>query len=384
MEEQTETEIAKSSFLARMSHEMRTPLNAIIGMCTIAQTSPEPGKINDCLVKISEASLHLLRMINEILDLAKIETGEFVLVNAEFNFIRMLEKIVDNTKFSLDAKVQVLNVELDPDLPERIIADEMMFTHVLNALLSNAVKFTPPNGTITLIVKMLEKEEEKCSIGIWIRDTGIGISEEAMQNIFTIFEQADGGLSREYEGTGLGLTISSRIVSLMGGEIHVESELGKGSCFSFSITVDLPEDEAHKQTGSQEEGSRYAGLTIILAEDVEINQEIIIMLLEDTGVTIECADNGLIALEKYKAGPEKYSAVIMDIHMPEMDGYESSRQIRIFEKENSLRRIPIIAITANVFQSDVEKSLEAGMDCHLGKPVDLDELMAALDKHLLG
>ena len=379
IDEQNESEIAKNSFLARMSHEMRTPLNAIIGMCTIAQATKEPERINSCLDRINEASLHLLRMINEILDLAKMETGNLFLVNDEFNLLRMLNKNIEMTKFSLDAKEQILKLENDADLPENIIADEQMLTHVLSSLMSNAVKFTPPGGTITLSVKKINETKEDCTLGICVSDTGIGISKEAMNSLFAIFEQADGGFSRAYQGAGLGLAISYRIVRLMGSELKVNSEPGKGTVVSFEIKVLLKEEEKQQ---SQEESAKYTGLNFLLAEDVEINREIIIALLEDTGVYIEGAENGRIALDLYKAEPDKYSAVIMDIHMPEMDGYESARGIRAFEKENNLKRIPIIAITANVFQADVEKSLQAGMDSHLGKHVDYDELMAELEKYI--
>ena len=381
MSDLTESEIAKNNFLARMSNEMRTPLNAIIGMCTIAQANTDPERISSCLDKINEASLHLLRMINEILDLAKMETGNLILANAEFNLRRMLDKNVEMTKFSLNAKEQILNLEYGPDLPETILSDEQFLSHVLSSLLSNAVKFTPPGGTISLMVNKVREDESTCTLGLWIKDTGIGISEEVRKNLFRVFEQGQGGLRREYGGAGLGLAISYKMVQLMGGEIQVESTLGKGSCFSFEITVQLKEE---KKPVIKEDGPKYMGRNFLLAEDVEINREIIIALLEDTGAVIEGAENGRIALDMFKADPKKYSAVIMDIHMPEMDGYEASRQIRAHEKENNLGRIPIIAITANVFQSDVEKSRQAGMDSHLGKPVDYEELLAELDKYLEG
>ena len=380
IDEQNESEIAKNNFLARMSHEMRTPLNAIIGMCTIAQASKDEERINSCLDKINEASLHLLRMINEILDLAKMETGNLFLVNDEFNLLRMLDKNVEMTKFSLNAKEQILILDKDTDLPENIIGDEQMLSHVLSSLMSNAVKFTPPGGTITLSVKKVKETKQDCTLRICVSDTGIGISQEARKSLFAIFEQAEGGFSRAYQGAGLGLAVSYRIVQLMGGKLDVDSEPGKGTKVSFEIIVSFKEDELKIQP--QQESAKYSGLNFLLAEDVEINREIIIALLEDTGVYIEGAENGRIALDLYKAEPDKYSAVIMDIHMPEMDGYESARGIRAFEKENNLRRIPIIAITANVFQADVEKSLQAGMDSHLGKPVDYDELIAELEKYI--
>ena len=387
-EEQSESDLAKCNFLARMSHEMRTPLNAIIGMSTIAQVSNDPEKIAGCLTKINEASVHLLKMINDILDMAKIEAGSMRLINAEFNLPQMLQKISDMTKFMLDAKKQSLTLDFDPVLPETIVADQQRLIQVLDNLLSNAIKFTPPEGSITLSVKKLKEDDKNCVLKIEISDTGIGIPEEQLKNVFALFDQLDGGLARKYGGAGLGLPLSSSIVHLMGGNLRVQSEQGKGSVFGFEITVELGEKKAEpalsapENTAGQEQKPKYEGLSILIAEDVEINREIVLSLLEDTGAAIDCAENGLQAFEMYKANPTKYSAVLMDIHMPEMDGYEASRQIRAFEAGENIRKIPIIAMTANIFKEDVEKSLQAGMSSHMGKPLDFEELMRQLDNFI--
>ena len=395
LKEETEADLAKSNFLARMSHEMRTPLNAIIGMSTIAQTTDDPEKINSCLKKINEASIHLLRMINDILDMAKIEVGSMKLINAEFDLPQMLHKACETVKFMLDAKKQTLKPDIDPALPEIIVADEQRLSQVLDNLLSNAIKFTPPEGTVTLSVKKLKDDEKTCALKFEVTDTGIGMSEEELKKIFsTLFEQADGGMARKYGGTGLGLPISVNIVRLMGGIIRAESKPGKGSVFEFEICVGHgtgnTEASPEKTAAEQKQKHAFAGLSVLLAEDVEINREIVIALLEDTGIIIDCAENGLQALEMYKASPMKYRAILMDIHMPEMDGLEATRQIRDFENEllknagnaDSASRIPIIAMTANVFKDDVEKCLEVGMTNHLGKPVDIEELMKTLGRFL--
>ena len=394
--EETLSELAKSNFLARMSHEMRTPLNAIIGMSTIAQTTGDLEKISHCLVKIKEASIHLLEMINDILDLAKIEAGNFELSNAEFDFPHMLNKTVEAASFSLDAKKQNLILDFNPGLPEIIIADQQRLSQVLDNFISNALKFTPPEGTIKYSVKKLKEEGKSCTLGFCVTDSGIGISEEILKKIFEMFEQADGSMARKYGGSGMGLAICSAIVHLMGGDIHVESRPGKGSCFSFEITVEqgnrkteenIPSEDGKNAPASGKK-SRFAGKSILLAEDVEINREIVISLLEDTEIAINCAKNGLEAVNLIRENPSKYDLILMDIHMPEMDGYEATRLIRAFEaemkngKSGTSLTIPIIAMTANVFKDDVDKCLAMGMTSHLGKPIDLAELMRQLEKYL--
>ncbi|MDR1565838.1 MAG: response regulator [Treponema sp.] len=390
-EEQFNT--AKSSFLARMSHEMRTPLNAIIGMTTIAQSSQELDKTGYCLSKISEASLHLLGLINDILDMSKIEAGSFFLTNGEFDLKRLIQDAVSMTRFSLNEKGQQFSLELGPDLPETVIADEQRLEQVLIHLLSNAVKFTPPEGIITLEVKKIRETEGLCTLRITVSDTGIGITPEQQKHLYALFEQADGGMARKYEGTGLGLTIVKSILDLMGGEISLESSPGKGSTFCLEFTLErgkspeqVPQEKETTQT------PRFSGRRILIAEDVEINREIIISLLEDTGASIDCAENGAQAVERFEANPQGYDLILMDIHMPEMDGYEASRRIRAFERGARKKngepqgagggQIPIIAVTANVFREDVQKCQDAGMNDHLGKPVDYGELMARLEKYL--
>ncbi|MCL2006755.1 MAG: ATP-binding protein [Treponema sp.] len=383
---------AKSNFLARMSHEMRTPLNAIIGMCTIAQATKDSEKVAECLGKIQEASANLLGIINDILDMANIEAGKLRILNEKFNLNGMLQNIVKMKSFNINQKRQNLILDLDSNLPENIIADEHRMTQVLDHLISNAIKFTGPAGNITFSVKLVKEEEANCTLKFSVKDSGIGISNEGLKNIFALFEQIDGGMARKFEGLGTGLVICDSIVHLMGGRINVESEPGKGSCFSFELSIE--KEVIHADDSSDSGGGlKFSKHTILLAEDVEINREIVIALLEDTGVKIECAENGLEAFEKFKASPSLYSLIFMDIHMPEMDGYEATRKIREFEEEMAKQTpellsgrpqgVPIIAMTANVFKEDVEKCIEAGMNAHLGKPVDIEEVLKTMETFLL-
>ncbi|GHV94795.1 hypothetical protein AGMMS50293_11150 [Spirochaetia bacterium] len=391
---------AKTNFLSRMSHEMRTPMNAVIGMTTIAQNSHDMEKMTYCLGKINEASLHLLGVINDILDMSKIEAGKFDLSSAEFDFGRMLKRVTDMIEFKVNEKHQDFIIRMDPLIPARVIADEQRLAQVLTNLLSNAVKFTPEEGNIILSVRMAGSKDNLCTIRFDVIDSGIGISEDQISRLFTPFEQADGSIARRFGGTGLGLAISKNIVELMGGKIWIESESGKGSNFTIEISLErgkapagdklrLINRENLSQTGKAEEvpaedtlENIFADKSILLAEDVEINREIVLSLLEETAITIDCAENGLEALKLFSENPGKYQLILMDIHMPEMDGYGATRSIRALGGEGAT--VPIIAMTANVFKEDVERCLAAGMNEHLGKPLDFEELIKRLRKYLLG
>ncbi|MDR2739963.1 MAG: response regulator [Treponema sp.] len=412
---------AKSSFLANMSHEIRTPLNAIIGMTTIAKRTEETGRRDYCLEKIEEASVHLLGVINDILDMSKIEANKFEMSFTEFEFSKMLNRIVNVQEFRVAEKKQNLTVTLGPDIPLRIISDEQRLAQVITNLLSNAVKFTPEGGSITIAARKLpesesglrmeipvkymkaafpdrlpgeEAEDEaadnsRCTLEIRITDTGIGISRDQQANLFRSFQQVDGSISRKFGGTGLGLAISKRIVEMLNGTIWIESELGKGSSFIFTIQVDLPAQagdrdlKVHPEQGSADDAvDAFTGYRILLAEDVDINREIVSAILDPTGLVIEEAENGKIAYEKFSADPEGFDLIFMDIHMPGMDGYESTRFIRALDHPRA-KTIPIIAMTANVFKEDIERCLAAGMNDHVGKPIDFNEVTVLLRKYLV-
>ncbi|MDR1649585.1 MAG: response regulator [Synergistaceae bacterium] len=510
---------AKSEFLSRMSHEIRTPMNAIIGMMNIGKAAHEIERKNYCLEKINEASTHLLGVINDILDMSKIEAGKLEVSLAEFNLEKMLRRVTDVIEFRMEEKNIRFLVELAENLPAFAVSDDQRLAQVLTNLLSNAVKFTPAGGTITLSANLSEStvDEETVTLEFSVADTGIGISPENQAKLFRSFEQANGTISRKYGGTGLGLAISKRIVELLGGTIWLESEEGKGSRFTFRIEVlrgrgedsrlNFPDtlgaslkllvaddspvvfeyfsniaDKLNLRCDSASSGeeacrilekddglrtvvfvswsisdmngielarkmkelrgenvvvimmisvfewndieadakaagvagfvskplfpsaiidclSEYAGTEkaakevpgdlkecfkgkhILLAEDIEINREIVISLLEETGVVVDGAENGLKAVEAFKAAPLKYDVILMDIHMPEMDGYEATACIRALDVPRA-KEIPIVAMTANVFREDIERCLAAGMNDHLGKPVDFDEIVAKLFKYI--
>jgi signal transduction histidine kinase/CheY-like chemotaxis protein len=516
---------AKSEFLSNMSHEMRTPMNAIINMTTIAKNADDIERKNYALGKIEDASIHLLGVINDILDMSKIEANKFELAPVEFVFEKILQRVVNVVNFRVEEKHQKLMVRIDQDIPRTLIGDDQRLSQVITNLLGNAVKFTPDNGSITLDTKFLGEENGICALQISVTDTGIGISEEQQKRLFQSFQQAETSTVRKYGGTGLGLSISKSIVEMMGGKIWVESETNKGSTFAFTIQAKRGEDKKpslrdrainweiirvlavdndpdilafftdvaqrfniHCDTASsgssalelieknrnyniyfidwkmpgmdgialtnaikamehgpdhaiaimisavewadirndaqkagvdrflskplfpsavidiiseclgiehyqaeiaeQEKNDDFTGHRILLVEDVEINREIVLTLLESTNLEIDCAENGVQAVRMFIDGPEKYEMIFMDVQMPEMDGYEATERIRVIEdklvNEHGIthKRVPIIAMTANVFKEDIENCKKAGMDDHVGKPLDFEIVMEKLRHYL--
>jgi PAS domain S-box-containing protein len=499
---------AKSAFLANMSHEIRTPMNAIIGMTSIAELSDSIERKDYAIGKIKDASTHLLGVINDILDVSKIEAGKFELSPIEFNFTRMFRRVVNVNKYRIDEKRQSFTVDIDKEIPDIIFADEQRLAQVITNLLGNAVKFTPELGSIKIETKFVGEENGLAAIQISVIDSGIGISSEQQQRLFQPFSQAESGTSRKFGGTGLGLVISKNIIEQMGGRIWVESELGKGAAFIFTIQVKRVESEQNvsrelngvrilaadrdpltleyirgiaKQYGAScdiaasgedvckladgnggydivfidysmrgiddiwltkafmenESGSgkprvvmmsevewdkppnavketrvdkflfkpvlpsdiadsinellgtvkanrqdtaRFKDRRILLAEDVEINREIVLSLLEPTLIEIECAVNGGEAVDMFRADPDRYDMIFMDVQMPKVDGYEATRRIRALDTPKA-KDIPIIAMTANVFREDVEHCLEAGMNGHIGKPLDVEEVFGLLQDY---
>jgi len=510
----------KSVFLANMSHEIRTPMNAIISMTHIGKLSNYTDRKDYCFMRIEDASQHLLGVINDILDMSKIEANMFELSEEEYRFEKMLQRVVNVVNFRVEEKQQKFSVHIDKNIPGILIGDDQRLAQVVTNLLGNAVKFTPESGTIRLHASLLEENNGIYEIKIAVTDTGIGISPEQQKKLFRSFQQAESSTTRKFGGTGLGLAISKNIVDMMGGRIWVESEVGQGTTFFFTIlvkkgeereesfadayanwnsvrilTVDddpeilmyfqeilkdfgascdtaesgeealelveqngpyniylvdwkmpgmdgielaralklktslvdnpvvimisaaewsvveedakkagvdkflskplFPSDIAYainevlgtkqqmeKEKGRDNIGEIFAERHILLAEDVEINREIVISLLEPTRIEIDYAENGLEAVRLFSESPNKYDAILMDVQMPEMDGYDATRRIRALNNRKATD-VPIIALTANVFREDIEQCSKAGMNDHLGKPIDSDELINKLRKYLI-
>lgn len=377
---------SKSSFLARMSHEIRTPMNAVIGMITIAKKSKTMDEVEVCLDKINDSANHLLGVINDVLDMSKIEAGKMELSEMEFLFQEMITQVTTVMNFKLEEGRQNFSVRINENVPKFIIADKQRLAQVITNLLSNANKFTPEGGNIRLSVHQIEDAGSRCKLQVEVEDDGIGISMEQQARLFRSFEQADNSISRKYGGTGLGLAISKKIIDLMDGEIWIESEPEKGSKFIFTINAGVGASENEKEdtglTDTEFAMDLFAGKHILAADDVEINREILIALLDGTGVTIDSVENGREACDKFAANPEIYDLILMDLHMPEMDGYEATRIIRTM-KIAKARTIPIIAMTANVFREDIEKCMLAGMNDHVGKPLDINTIIAKMKHYLL-
>ncbi|MDR1695167.1 MAG: response regulator [Endomicrobium sp.] len=376
--------MAKSEFLSRMSHEIRTPMNAIIGMTNIGKNAADMERKSYCFKQIESASKHLLGIINDILDISKIEANKLELFYADFSLEKMLSKVVNVVSSQMEEKKQRFSLSIDGDVPEDINSDEHRLMQVLTNLVGNAVKFTPEGGEISVFVRNLSEENGAAALQFEVKDTGIGIPQQQQDKLFASFEQADGSISRKYGGTGLGLAISKRIVEMMGGEIRIESVPGKGASFIFSIRAGMASRGA---LGESETASAAAiagcfkNKKILVAEDIAINREIVAALLESTGIAIDFAENGRSAYDMFAAKPEIYDMVFMDVHMPELDGYETTKMIRALDHPRA-KAVPIIAMTADVFREDIEKSIAAGMNDHVGKPLNICDISKKLTKYL--
>ena len=369
---------AKADFLSNMSHELRTPLNAIIGMTTIAKSAKSLEEVQQSLDKVTDASAHLLGVINDVLDMSKIDSGKFELTKSDFCLQDIVGRIMSVLSISINEKKLSFSQNIDKKIPKMLVGDDQRLAQVLTNLLANAIKFTPSEGQIRLDARLIGKTPSHCTIQIDVSDTGIGISEEQQKALFGAFQQADINISRKYGGTGLGLSIAKNIIGMMNGKIWVKSTLGTGSVFSFTCKLELGFGRV-KQNAKESSVSEvsFDGKTILLAEDIEINTEIVKALLEPLGISIVSAADGAEAVKLFEEAEGNFDAVLMDVQMPEMDGYEATRKIRTSSFPNA-KSIPIIAMTANVFREDVEKCLASGMNGHVGKPIDFEEVIKVL------
>ncbi len=378
---------AKSAFLSHMSHEIRTPMNAISGMAQIAKSSTNLEKIRSCLAQIDNSCGHLLGIVTDILDFCKIEAGTLKLDEREFSLVADLDFVV--SMMMPRAREKDLSISLRAGGIKRgvITADSLRLNQVLLNLLSNAIKFSHRGGEIVLSVEETEFADDKSLYSFTVRDQGIGIDANVAERLFLPFEQADNGTSRTYGGTGLGLVIARSLVEMMDGKISLESELGKGSAFTFTIRVLSRVSGENERASASEPAPEavshdFSGKRALIVDDIDINREILRDLLQSTGIGMDEAENGRKAVEAFSASPSGYyDIVLMDMQMPVMDGCDATREIRALNRPDAAS-VFIVAMTANVMKEDVDKALAAGMNAHLGKPIVLNEVLNAIDRAL--
>ena len=384
---------AKSVFLANMSHEIRTPMNAIIGMTHLLQRgSMEPAQ-RDKLARVSDAAQHLLSILNDILDISKIESGKMTLEDSDFRLEALFANVCSQVGEKARAKQLELLVDVDPALQRTLRGDALRLSQLLLNYLSNAVKFTE-HGGVALRARLLDSTADDLLVRCEVEDTGVGVDAASVDRLFAAFEQADASTTRQYGGTGLGLAINRRLAQMMGGEVGASGEPGIGSTFWFTVRLKRAEDGALRRkaidrasTGgafdadSDEDerrlGAEHRNARILLVEDNEINQEVALEMLASVGLQVDVASNGLDAIDKVHA--VAYDLILMDVQMPNMDGLDATREIRKMARG---ARIPIVAMTANAFHEDRARCIDAGMNDHIGKPVEPQALFAVLIKWL--
>lgn len=376
---------AKSTFLLNMSHDIRTPMNAIIGFTNIALHQNVVADIHGSLEKVRESSNHLLSLLNDVLDLSRIESGKTVFSLEPVDITGLTDNVLAIMKgllYNRDLKFEVYRER--PKNPY-VLADAARIREVLTNLLSNAVKFTKDGGMVTLDISSHPGEDDKHMIVRYIvKDNGIGMSEEFQKKLFKPFSQEDDSSARtQYKGTGLGMAITKEYVHMMGGKIDVESKKGIGTTFTVEIPLELTEQDIHQK---QEEPvyRDLTGVNVLMAEDNDLNAELAMVMLEDAGMVVTRASDGKEAVERFKNHPRgTYDIILMDIMMPNMDGHQAAKTIRAMEKERpDASSIPIIALSANAFAEDVKASVDSGMNGHISKPFDMEEVTATIAKYV--
>ena len=383
VQRETKANLAKREFLFNMSHDIRTPMNAIIGFTALAQTHiDDRGQVEDYLKKISVSSQHLLSLINDVLDMSRIESGKVTLEAKPVHLPELVHELRDIIQAVVSKKDLSLTLDTVGVENEDIIADPLRLEQILINVLANAVKFTPDGGQISLwIVQKDTAPAGYADFEFHIKDNGIGMSEEFQKHIFEQFARERTSTVSKIQGTGLGMAITKSLVDMMGGRITVKSEQGKGSEFTISLRFPIGEAKA-EQTPPAAKASASAGKKLLVVEDNELNLEIASTLLKEAGFAVDTAENGKIAVEKVEAASaDRYDLILMDIQMPEMDGYEATRRIRALP-DTKKAALPIVAMTANAFEDDRKNALRAGMNGHIAKPLDIQKLFQVLSELL--
>lgn len=367
--------IAKSKFLSNMSHDIRTPINGIMGMTAIALKNQElDDKTRECLTKIDTVSHHLLSLVNDILDMSRIESGKTVMVQKPMDIRLTMENCLSIIIGQASERVLQISGEFEQIEHSKVLGDELHLRQIFINILGNAVKFTPDGGTIVFRAKEVASDEANVQYQFQVEDTGIGMKKEFLGHIWETFAQEDNGVRTNYNGTGLGMAITKQFVELMGGDISVESEVNVGTI--FTVHLSLPIDIHYVEEAEQVSGPiSLEGVRVLLVEDIEINMEIAVSLLEDAGMLLTTAENGQEALDKFtESPPGTFDVILMDVKMPVMDGIEATRRIRALDREDA-KVIPILAMTANAFEDDIQQTREAGMNAHLSKPIDMSVVL---------
>lgn len=376
---------AKSTFLFNMSHDIRTPMNAIVGFTDIALHQNSVAEIHDSLEKVRESSKHLLSLLNDVLDLSRIESGKAVFFPEPVDITKLTDDvlaIMNGLLYNRDLKFEVYRER--PKNPY-VLADATRIREVLTNFLSNAVKFTKDGGTVTLYISSHPGEDDKHIVARYIvKDNGIGMSEEFQKKLFKPFSQEDDrGARTQYKGTGLGMAIAKEYVEMMGGSIAVESQKGVGTTFTVEIPLELTEQDIHQK---QEEPVHHdlTGVNVLMAEDNDLNAELATVMLEDAGMAVTRAFDGKEAVELFKNHPQgTYDIILMDIMMPNMDGHQAAKTIRAMGTERpDAATIPIIAVSANAFAEDIKASVDSGMNGHVSKPLNMKEVTDTIAKYI--
>ena len=375
---------AKSTFLNNMSHDIRTPMNAIIGFTNIAVKQNPPPEIRSCLDKISDSSEHLLALINDVLDISRIESGKIKYAPAPVDIVEVSDSVLTIMDGYLSDRDLTFQTELAEPQTRFVLTDAVRIREVLVNILGNAVKFTNDGGTITYAVSYHPGEDERHIIVRYrISDTGIGMSEEFVDHIFDEFSQEDHGARTQYQGTGLGMAITKRYVDLMGGTISVESRKGVGSTFTIELPVEITDTCDMKKKNHSVGTVDLTDLKILLAEDNDLNADIAMVQLEELGIRITRAADGEEAVRFFAENPQgTFDLILMDVMMPKLNGYEATKAIRSLQNRPDAAEIPIIAMTANAFAEDVQASLDAGMNGHLSKPIVMEEVIKTIARNL--